>query len=449
MKINDGQLYDIDQIYTDFVTYYTEKLGEIKTAIDTFNSLDSIEGTTADTIKSYFSDTHKSLIDMMITYLEDAESAQEEFFYQLLFEVDDSDASHLDTEVLAKCATDFANLEESFISYTSKLHTAMDDNADLIDLNSVFTNNLGEQKYGAAIDKFEEIISTVEEKKSYLESVDEAGSTGRIVQVSEYRESISTLISELKDKQLKNPEEHWDSALEDYDSYEGAKEAHLESEEYLNSIENRTDYGQVIEDAHREYEKKETALEWDMVGNAISSVAQGIDGVKTIAFGLPFLANPITQPIGVYICGSGLADVSTAAYDLFAGTNAYYWAHKSGNVNFEYQSSSDIIVEEVFGGSEFKSDVADTTLGIPITFCEAYSEIDVPMAKKYKLMLAGSYTVLDLAHNVLLTPYLNAVVNDIYEQFTGNELGDGTSGAAGTVIDMGVGKLIEFEWDNI
>lgn len=448
MKINDGQLYDIDGTYQEFVDFYREKLGNFRTAIDTFSGIDTMTGITADSIKSYFTNNHKTLISMLESYLSQVLFLQEKYFNYLILDIDDSDCSALGSEVLSKCANDFAIIKESLVSSTSKLHTSINSVSDIVDLNSLFSENFGSYKYGLIIDKFNGIISSAEAMKAQLELDDETEATGQILEVIAYREAINTLINEMKGKEVSEVEGYWHGRLEDCNSYELADEAFNESKEYLDSVKGE-EYGKAIEDAYDEYRSKEVTLNWNAAGNVISNGFDIYDGVTTFMMGVPLLSNPITFPLGVMICGYGAGETVTSVYDLFYGTASYYQAQKAGNVDFEYQDTTDKLIENLFGGSEFCYDAADTAIGVPITFCEAYSKIDAPIPNKTKLILAGGYTVLDLAMNTVVVPFAECVTTAIVEEFKGSDMGsdieDGKDSVLGNMFDQATDWL----WDRI
>lgn len=429
MKIHDGQLVEIGLLYQTFANYYKEGLEGVKTSIDNFCAVSTISGTTADSIKSYFLETHKPLIDMLETYIQDALDIQQKFFKILLIDVDEDDVSAVDTEVLTKCATDFDTIKEALYSSEIKLLSTMNGIDDVVDLNSVFDDHFGSFKYTAVIDKFNEIIEDTKAVKDFMESVEEAELAGRILEVGAYRETLNTLINEMKGKEVTEPAGYWIDRLEDFEGFELADEAYGESKEYLASVEGQ-DYGELVEGVYTRYTDLQAELQHNAAINFAVNTYNVVDGVITIGKGIGCCAVG-AWPLGVLTIAAGAEETLVSGYDLIFGTCSYYDAQKDGRVDYEYQSIEDKIIDSWFGGSEQAYGAADTfLLSAPVTFLETYRKIEGPQDKK--LIGAAVLTTVDVVNNSFLVPLFNWATTP-----SDGSMSEGT----GTIKEEGIGKF--------
>lgn len=412
MRINDKQLYTVDSCYQIRVVGFQNTLDNMLKAIDRFNTIDTIEGATADSIKSYFMDTHKPLIDMLYTYITQLITLQEAFFKVLILDVDASEASCVDTTVMEKCASDFSDFLDSFKEYTSTLHTIMDGVPHYFDANSYYESISGFESEGAVVGEFENIIKETEAMKSKLESIDEAEATGQIVQLCECREALTALINELMNKEATQPEDHWIGRLEDCETYELATEACAESKEYLASVEGEEDHGKEIEHAHIDYEVGRIGLSWRAVENVIMSELDCYGGVKTIETGIAYCSNPATANIGIAVISVGAIEIACAKFDVFYGSFQYFKASVVGNVNYEYES----IKDELFG-DDIVFDTGDNLTSSAIAGLDVYNNLDespVKLKTWQKLVIAGVCSAYDFGVNQVLIPYKVELVENVF-----------------------------------
>ena len=392
-KLDDIELRDFSGNLDKYCEARIAVLENIKNGINTFVKTDSVFGKTAESIFSYMSDVHISLIDNIITYLCEYQKKVQGFVAHTE-NLDKRTNAIIDTDVLGLCVADFSRLNSSFNSSYEKLISVFEQINYIKNMSDVYSSYGGNDKYDAMVSTFRYAASTVDFLKVAIEDHNMREVSSGVSDLREYGENLLLSICSFKDKEESQIKEFTVEELSNNYFYEKMQDSYENSKEYLERVSD-ADYSDVIDDATNEFIGKEIELVENAIQNNLDGTFNALEGALTIEAGVSTLG--ASKVAGVIIIIYGVGQVALSVADIWYGTVQYTKAFVTGDVYYEHTTLKDQFVDAVYGGDAENAKLNNTVVSTCLSATEKY-------VKKGNPWTAVGYTVLEYGYSDVLIP---------------------------------------------
>lgn len=323
VRLSFPKLYEFHTRTEMFIMHYKQKLEEIRTSITTFSGATSYSGTVADNVRTYLNETHLTIIDLMLTYLETYKTKQASYIAYVIG-LDKFREADLESFTLDQCVQDLGEFGEDFATYVAELKSVFSNLSEICDLEEEYSNYNGNVLYKKIADRTSEYPGQVDFLRTVIEDHETREYAGIVAPLQQYSDSILTLIASVSGKPVATLGNYAPGDIKNCDGYYDAKEAQSDSKKYMNNLP-EGDPSKEVDDAFGDYvnEHDDTALE-DLY-NGAKAAKEVADGAAGAAAGAAeTTVNPVTGAKSIIDGIKGVISGAKGLLDAADDASAYH-----------------------------------------------------------------------------------------------------------------------------
>ena len=413
VRFSEEAIYDLETDIEYVCQLFLQDLDDIIEDINTFVGSTSMTGATAESIKTYFSETHTALINMIKSYIEEYR-AKKTTFLENLSQVDPKVNAVIDTDVLAQCVTDFESLKTGFDSLLAtfgEIHTQI---CHIMPVYTDYTSSGGWSANDLLKSRFDFASDTISVVQQDLEAYDSDEVTVNIATLQAYRESIMTLIAELKDKEDSSITSYQTGDVVNVESFYEAAMGYGASQTYLESVEDTI--GDKLEGDRVAFKEGKFELAMNFVYKGYNAISSAFGAVKDITIGVTtYVFDPIGGTTKVVAGIDGAFDALDSAYQ----SCSYLVAYANDDIYYVPISIKEELGEHLtecfFGEYAENFENSGTVLSTSLKIVDTYNSTG---SGKWTFI----YMVSDLTGEYVIVPAATEMTVNGIEYVTGEEI---------------------------
>lgn len=437
VRFSEEGLYNLETDIEYVCQLFLQDLDAITEDINSFVGSTSMTGVTAESIKTYFKETHIALINMIKSYIEEYRTKKTAYI-ETLSQIDPKTNVVIDTDVLAQCVTDFESLKTGF---NSLLATFGDIHRQICHVMPVYTD-YSYSGGGIANDlfrsRFDFASNTVNLVKQDIEAFDLDEMSMRIAPLQAYRDTIKTLIAELKDKNDSSITNYQTGDILNVENFYEAAMGYGVSQSYLDNVEDTV--GDKLESDRVAFKEGKFNLIMNSIYYGYKAVSSAFSAAENVAVGVStFVFDPVGGSIKVVNGINDAFDALDSAYQSGSYLVAY------GNDDIYHTPISikgelgDHLTESFLGDYAENFENSGTVLSTSLKIVDTYNSTG---SAKWTFL----YVTSDLTNEYIIVPAATEFTVNGIEYVTGEEISN--SVYENIVSDL-IGDTISAPMDSI
>ncbi|MBE5953219.1 MAG: hypothetical protein E7257_03545 [Lachnospiraceae bacterium] len=439
VRFSEKEIYKLETDIEYECKLYLQNLDYITEDINSFVSSTSMTGATAESIKSYFGETHTALINMIKSYIEEYR-AKKTTYLENLSQVDPKVNAVIDTDVLSQCVTDFASLKTGFDSLIATFGEIHRQICHIVPVYTDYTSSGGWSANDLLKSRFDFAANTISLVQQDIEAYDTEEVTVKIGPLQAYRDSIETLIAELKDKDDSYVTSYQSGDLANVESFYDAAMGYGVSQAYLDNVEDTV--GDKLEGDRIAFKEGKIDLVMNALHNTYKAVSSAFSAVGNISVGVAtFVFDPVGGSIKVV---NGINDAFDSL-DGFYQSGSYWVAYAKDDIYHVPISIKgelgDHLTDCFFGEYAENFENSGTVLSTTLSIIDTYNSTG---SGKWTFIyvlsdLTGEYVIVPAATEMTVNgiEYVTGedISGSVYEDIVSDLIGDAYSAPLDNIND--------------